>query len=56
MEQTPAGPSPKVRTAFSWLVRMHDRIWADHGFSLRERIDACALVWRLIIQTHGGKK
>jgi hypothetical protein len=44
------------RTAFSWLIRMHDHVWADHGFSLAERIAACDLIWRLIIQTHGEKK
>jgi hypothetical protein len=45
-----------TRTAFSWLIRAHDLVWTDRGFSLPERIAGCKLLWQLIITHHTKPK
>lgn len=33
---------------FEVLLNAHAHIWRDPGFTLRERVAACALIWRIV--------
>lgn len=36
---------------FTFLIHAHDHVWRDRRVPLRDRIDACQIIWEAAIRT-----
>jgi len=42
-------------TVFYFLLRAHDHLLANREWALKDRIDACAIFWRLALSVPANK-